>query len=155
MAFADGTKAQDEAKAIWRCSRLIGMRHDTRVEKSRGLERIFVQKIGADELPLDLRERDMIGERIFHLCGASLEGLQQVAVTAEEVLQNVGQLTVRCLGVEPENPFDDMVGAGLVRRIEVARLGCGLEGPNNHARRIGPQMKGLAIEDGKLRQVGL
>ena len=64
-------------------------------------------------------------------------------------------MTVRCLGVERENPLDDMVGAGLVRRIEVARLGGRLERPNDHAGRIRPQMKGLAIEKRKFRQVGL
>ena len=98
MAFADSTKTQDEAKAAFRRSGLIGMRHDTRIEQRRRLERIFVEKICADELPLDLRERGMIGERIFHLRGARLESLQQVAVTAEEVLQNIGQLTVCCSG---------------------------------------------------------
>ena len=106
-------------------------------------------------MPLDLRERGMVGQRLFHLRGACLEGLQQVAVTAEEILQNIGQLTVRCIGVERENPFDDMVGTGLVRRIEVARLRCRLERPNDYAGRIRPQMKGLAIEEGKLRQGGL
>jgi hypothetical protein len=45
-----------------------------------------------------------------------------------------------------------MVGTGIIRRIEVAWLGCWLEGPNDHARRIGSQMKGLAIQEGKLRQ---
>ena len=106
-------------------------------------------------MPLHLRERGMVGQRIFHLRGADLEGLQQVAVTAQEILENVGQLALRRLGIKRENPFDDMVGAGLVRRIEVAGLGRRLERPDDHARRIGPQMNVLAIEDGKLRQGGL
>ena len=152
MAFADGTKAEDEAQAAFRRAGLIGMRDDARIEQRRRLERIFVQKIGADELPLDLRERGMVGQGLFHLVGACLEGLQQVAVTAEEILQHIGQLTGRCIGVERQNPFDDVVGTGLVRRIEVARLGCRLEGPHDHARRIGSQMKGLAVQERKLRQ---
>ena len=32
MAFADGTKTEDEAKAAFRRSGLIGMRDDTRIE---------------------------------------------------------------------------------------------------------------------------
>ncbi len=80
----------------------------------------------------------MVGQRFFHFSGTRLEGLQQIAVTAQEILQHIGQLTVRRLGVEREHPFDDMVGAGLVRRIEVARLGCRLEGTNNHTGRIRP-----------------
>ncbi len=97
----------------------------------------------------------MIGQRIFHFCCTRLEGQQQVAVTTEKVFQNIGQLTVCCIGVERENPFDDVVGTGLIRRIEVARLRCRLERPNDYARRIRPQMKGLAIEEGKFRQGGL
>ena len=155
MAFADGTKTEDEAQAALRRPGLIGMRHDTRIEQRRRLERLFVEKIGAHELPLHLRERGMIGQRIFHLCGSGLEALHQVAVTAEEIFQNVGQLTVCRLEVERENPFDDMVGAGLVGRIEVAGLRRRLERPNDHAGRIGPQLQGLAIKDGKLRQGGL
>src|SRR5580692_7743048 len=109
MAFANSTKTEDETKTAFRRPGLIGMRHDARIEQRRRLERIFVEKIGADELALDLRERGMIGQRIFHLRGTGLESLQQVAVTAEEVLHNICQLTIGCLGVEPENPFDDMV----------------------------------------------
>ena len=155
MAFADGTKAEDETKAALRGSGLIRMRDDTRIEERRGLERIFIEKIGADELALDLCERSMIGQRIFHLRGARLEGLQQIAMAAEEILQNIGQLTVRCLGIEREHTFDDMVGTGLVGRIEITRLRGRLERPNDHARRIGPQMKGLAIEKREFRQDGL
>ncbi|MGY3469382.1 hypothetical protein ACVW0I_006253 [Bradyrhizobium sp. LM6.11] len=131
------------------------MWHDTRIEQCRGLERIFVEKISARELALDLREYSMVGQRRFHFRGARLEDLQQVAVTAEEVLQNVGQLPVGRLGIERENPFDDMVGAGLVRRIEVARLCRRLEWPNDDTGRVRPQLKGLAFEEGRLRQNGL
>src|ERR1700745_300420 len=155
MAFADSTEAQNETEAALRRSGLIGMRDDTRIEECRGPKHICVEKISANELPLGLGERDMVGQRLFHLRGARLEGLQQIAMTAEEVLQYIGQFTVCCLGIEREHTFDDMVGTGLVGRIEITRLRGRLERPNDHAGRIRPQMKGLAIKEREFRQNGL
>src|ERR1700760_1762566 len=152
MAFAASTKTEDKTKAIFGRPRLIGMRHDARIEQRRCLERILVEKIGADELALDLGERDMIGQRIFHLRGTRLESLQQIAVTAEEVLHNVCQLTIGRPGIELEDSLDDMVGAGLIRWIEVAGLCRRFERPHDDARGIGSKMKGLTIEEGRLRQ---
>jgi hypothetical protein len=75
MTLADGTKTQDEAEAALRRSGLIGMRHDARIEQCRGLERIFVEKIGAHELALRPREHGMVGQRRFHFRGTRLESL--------------------------------------------------------------------------------
>ena len=72
---------------------LIGMRDDARIEQRRRLKRIFVQKVGADQLALHLRERSHGGKRVFHFIGARFECLQQVAMATLEVLQDIGQLT--------------------------------------------------------------
>ena len=54
MPFADRAQAQDEAAPAFRRAGLIGMGDDARIEQRRGFEGIFVQKIGADQLALDL-----------------------------------------------------------------------------------------------------
>ena len=68
-------------------------------------------------------------------------------MTALEILEHVGQLAGRGFGIQRQNPIDDMVRAGLVRRVEVARLGRRLERPHDDARRVGPQIKGLPIQE--------
>ena len=117
MTFADGAKAQDETKAPVRRSGLIRMCHDARIEQRGRFERILVEKVCAHQLALHLRKRGMVGKRLFHFLGARLEHLQQVSVPAQEILKNVGQLIGRCLRIERQNPFDNMVGAGLVRWV--------------------------------------
>src|SRR5690348_17088242 len=57
-----------------------------------------------------------------------------------------------CLRIQGENPFDNMVGSGLVRWIEVARLGCRLERAHDHSCRVRPQMEELTIQKRRLRQ---
>ena len=69
-----------------------------------------------------------------------------------EVLQHVRQLMGRSLWVERENAFDDMVGACLVGRVEVARFGRRLERAHDHARGIGAQIERLPIQERGLQQ---
>ena len=109
MSFPDGAKAEDEAEPAFRRAGLIGMRDDTRIEQCRRLEGIFVQEVGADQLALYLCEIGMRRKGVFHFVGARLEGLQQVAVPALEILKHLGELVVRRLGIEPKDPLDDMV----------------------------------------------
>ena len=92
---------------------------------------------------------------LFHFVGAGLERLQQVAMPAKEILQDIGELAGCGLRIERENPVDDMIGAGLVGRIEIARLGRRLERPHDHARGIGTQIKRLPVQEGGLRQGAL
>ena len=89
-------------------------------------------------------------ERLFHFVGARLERLQQVAMPALEILQHVRQLAGRGLRIERENPLDDMVGAGLVGRVEIARFGCRLERAHDHARGVGTQIERLPIQESGL-----
>ena len=150
MPFADRAKAENEAQAAFRRARLIGMRHDAGIEQRRGFERIFVEKIGADQLALDLGKAPCAAKRLFHLVGARLERLQQVAMAALKILQHVGQLAGCGLGIERQNPVDDMVGAGLVGRVEIARFGRRLERAHDHPRGIGAQIKRLPVQEGGL-----
>ena len=57
--------------------------------------------------------------------------------------------------IEIEDALDDMVGARLVGRIEVARFGRRLERTHDDARGIRPQIERLPIEESGLRQGAL
>ena len=100
MPFSDGTETQDEAVPAFRRTRLVGMGNNARIEQCRRFEGIFVQKIGADQLPLYLAETCMSGKGVLHFIGAGLENLQQVAVAALKIFEDIGQLAGRCLGIK-------------------------------------------------------
>ena len=51
-----------------------------------------MQEIGANQLALVLGERRMRGKGVLHFVGARLERLQQIAMAALEILQDLGQL---------------------------------------------------------------
>src|SRR6267143_5137389 len=110
MSFAYGTETENEAQAAFRRVRLIGVRHDAGVEQGRGFKRIFVEEIGADQLALDVGKDAVSRQGLFHDVGAGLERLQQVAMPAVEILQDVGELAGNRLRIERENAVDDMVG---------------------------------------------
>ena len=73
----------------------------------------------------------MRGERLLHFVGARLERLQQVAVAALKILEHVGQLVGAASRIERQDAIDDMVGAGLVGRVEIPRFGRRLERAND------------------------
>src|SRR5260221_8443301 len=50
MPFACGAQTENETQATFRRVRLVGVPQDAGVEQGRGFERIFVKKIGADQL---------------------------------------------------------------------------------------------------------
>ena len=145
MPFPDRAKTQDEAPPAFRRTRLIRMGDNARIEQCRRFEGIFVQKIGSDQLTLYLGERSMSSKGAFHFVGARLEDLQQVAVATFEILEDIGQLAGRRLGVKRQDPLNDMVRTRLVRGVEVARLGCWLERAYDHPRRIRAQKESLAV----------
>ena len=150
MPFADRGKTEDKAAAAFRRTGLIGMGDDAWIEQRRRFERVFVQKICSDQLPLDLAEARMRRKGVFHLVGARLEGRQKVAVAALKILKDVGQLVGCHLGIEHHDPLDDMVRACFVGGIEVARLNRRLERAYDHPRRIGAQMQGLPVQERNL-----
>src|ERR1700684_813841 len=126
------------------------MRHNAGIEQSRGLERIFVEKIGADQLTLNFGKSAVSRKGPFHFVGAGFERLQQVAMAAQEILQDVGELAGSRFGTKRENAFDDMVGACLVGRDEVARLGRRLERPDNAPCGVWMQIERLPVQEGGL-----
>ncbi len=81
----------------------------------------------------------MSRQRLFHHLGAGLERLQQVAMPALEVLQDIGELAGNGFGIECKNPVDDMIGAGLVGRVEIPSSVAG-ERAHNHARWVRTQI---------------
>jgi len=104
------------------------VRYDAGIEQCRGFERIFVEKIGADQLALNFGKTAVSRQGFFHFVGAGFECRQQVAMAAKEILQNVGELTGRDVGIECENPFDDMIGACPVGRLRSRGSVAGLNG---------------------------
>jgi len=74
------------------------MGDNARIEQCRRFEGIFVQKIGSDQLALSLGENGMRSKGVFHFIGTCLEDLQQVAVAAFKILEDIGQLAGRRLG---------------------------------------------------------
>src|ERR1700676_4278334 len=91
MPFAGRTQTENEAQATFRRVRLVGVRHDAGVEQGRGLERIFVEEIGADQLTLDGGEGAVSRQRLFHDVRAGLECFQQVAMPALEFFEEIGE----------------------------------------------------------------
>jgi hypothetical protein len=112
------------------------MRDDAWIEQRRRLKRILVEEVCACELALLLGEHVMRIERVFHLVGARLEYLQQVAVAALKILEHVGQLTGNGLRIKRKNPVNDVIGAGLISGIEVPRLGRRLKRPHDDPCRV-------------------
>ena len=152
MPFADGAKAQDEAAAAIRCAGLVGMPDDARIEQGRSFERIFVEKISADQATLRLVQRSMRCERVLHLGGALFKNVEQVPVSACEVFEHLAQLLRGGVSIEPKHPVNDMIGTDLVGGVEVARLSCRFEGPDDDPGRVWPQIEALAIQEFGLGQ---
>ena len=152
MPFANGAKAQDESATMFRRAGLIGMPDDAGIEQGRCLERILVEKIGADQPALRLVQLGMGLERVLHLGGARFENVEQVPVAAFEVFEHLAQLLRGSFGIEPKHPVDDMIGADLVRRVEIARLSRRFEGPDDDPGRIRAQIEALAVQEFGLGQ---
>src|SRR5215207_8659342 len=93
-------------------------------------------------------------ERVLHLGGARLEDIKQVPVAAFEILEHLFQLLSGRLGIEPQYPFDYVIGANLVSWVQVSRLGRRLEGPHDDPCRVGPQIKALPVQKFGLGQRG-
>ena len=79
-------------------------------------------------------------ERVLHLCSARFEDVEQVPVSALKILKHLVQQSRGGFRIEPKHPLDNMIGADLVRRIEVAGLSCRLEGPDDDPGRIRAQI---------------
>ena len=152
MTFADGAKAQDESAAILRRAGLVRMPDDARIEQGRRLERVFVEKIRADQATLRLVQFGMRLERIFHLRSARLEDLEQIPVTTFEIFEHFAQLLCGSIGIEPKNSANDMIGPDLVGRVEISGFSRRFEGSHHDPGGIGTQVQGLPVQELGLRQ---
>src|SRR5438128_1481031 len=75
-------------------------------------------------------------------------------MAALEILQYIVELADNGFRIEGENAADDMVGAGLVGRVEIARL-CGrLERPHDDPGGVGTQIKCLPVQEGGSLRLG-
>ena len=89
-------------------------------------------------------------QRLFHDVGAGLERLQQVAMPALEIFQDVGELAGNGFAVQRQHPVDDVIGACLVGRVEIAGLGRRLERAHDHPRGIWTEIERLPVQEGGL-----
>ena len=128
------------------------MPDDARIEQGRGFERILVEKISPDQSALRLRQLSMRFERFLHIGGARFKNFEQIPVAACEVFEHFVQLLRGSFGIELKHPVNDMVGANLVSRVEIARLSRRLEGPDDDPGRVWAQIKALAIDEFGLGQ---
>ena len=140
MALADGAKAQDESTAIFRRAGLVGVPDDARIEQSRRLKRIFIEKIRADQPALRLAQFGMRRERVLHLGGTRLENIEQVPMAAFEVFEHVAQLLRGGIGIEPKYPANDMIGSNLIGWIEVSGFRCRFERSHDDPGRVRAQI---------------
>ena len=113
-----------------------------------------MKKIGSDQTALRSVQYGMRLQRLFHLRGARLEDFEQVAVTTFEVFQNFGELPRSSARLEPENPAHDMVGPGLVGRVEISGFSRRFEGSHHDPGGIWTQVQDLSVQEWGLRQSG-
>src|SRR5258708_39098733 len=114
MPLSDSAKAQDESAAILCRAGLVWVSDNARIEQSRRLEGVLVEKIRPDQSALRLIQFSMRFERLFHLIGARFEDIEQISVTTFKILQHVDQLFRGSFGIKPKNPADDTVGSNLI-----------------------------------------
>ena len=145
MTFSNGPQTEDEAARAARHRGLIRMRDDAWIEKRCRLEGVLVQEVGAHELALHLRERTVHGGNDFHGVGTRLEGREQPAVATLEGLEQLRQLPGRGIGIESEDPIDDVGHSLRVRRGEIAGLGARLEVPHHHSGRVRTEAQDLTF----------
>ena len=82
---------------------------------------------------------------LFHVRGARLEDLQQIPVTTLEVLEHIGQLARGSIGLEPKYSVDNMIGPGLIGRIEVSGFRRRIERSDDDSGRIRAKVQALAV----------
>ena len=68
-------------------------------------------------------------------------------MTPLEVIQHILELLLGGARLEPEYPVDDMIGSGLVGRIEVSGFSGGFERSHHDPSRIRAQMQRLSVQE--------
>src|SRR5216683_870349 len=72
----------------------------------------------------------------------------------KEIYEDLRELARSGVHIKRENPVNDMVGAGLVGWVEIARFRRRFEWAHDHPCGIGAQIERLPVQEGSLRQVG-
>ena len=106
-----------------------------------------MHEIGAHQPTLLLGEGRMFGKGLFHFIGARFEYLEQIAMAALKVFQDLGQLASCRFAIERQDSIDDMIRPRLVGGVEIARFSRRLERANDHSCRIRAQIKTLPVEN--------
>jgi hypothetical protein len=105
-----------------------------------------MHKIGAYQTSLFDGVGDVFEESVFHFVGARFEYLNQIAVSALKVLENLGEFPRGGFWIQRKNPSDNMICAGFVSRVEIPRLYRRPERTHDHSCRIGAKIKALAVQ---------
>ena len=99
-----------------------------------------MKKVRSDQATLRLVQYGMRLQCLFHLRGTRLEDLEQVPVTTFEIFEHLGELPRGSPGLKPKNPADDMIGPGLIGRVEISRLSRRPEGSHDDPGGVRMQM---------------
>jgi hypothetical protein len=79
-------------------------------------------------------------KRVFHICSARLEYIEQVPMAAFKVFEHLAQLLRGGFGIKPKNPVDDMISSDLIGWIEVSGFSRRFKGSNDDSGRIWAQI---------------
>jgi len=82
----------------------------------------------------------------FHLIGARLEYLEQIAMAALKVLEHLGQLFGSSIGIEGEDSGHNVVRTRLVGIIELTWFGRRLERAHYDSCRIRAHIQTLSVQ---------
>src|SRR6202011_285797 len=93
-------------------------------------------------------------QRGFHFCGAHLEDIEQIPVTAFEIVKYIAQLLCGGFRIEPKHPVVDIAGSYLIGGVEAAGFGGRFEWSDDDPCRVRAQIQALAIYESELRQGG-
>lgn len=125
---------------------MIEMSDDAWIEQRCRFERILVHEIGAQQPTLLFCESRVGGDGFFHFIGASLECLEQIAMTSLKVLEDFGEFAGGCFGIKRQDAIDDVIGTRLVGGVEVPRFCRRLERSDDHSCRIRAQIQTLPVK---------
>ncbi len=147
MAFANGAERQDEAHRAVGHTRLIRVGHDTGIEERGGLVSVFLAEIGSDQQCPVADDRRVIADYALYLCVTLGEDGLHLCMVAGKVAHEIVQLDRDCRIAQFHHPTGDPLGAGVVA-IRPRHIG-----PNDDARRIGPQNDQQAFDECGVRHV--
>ena len=79
-------------------------------------------------------------QRAFHFCSARLEYVDQIPVTAFEIVEHIAQLLYGSFGIEPKDPVNDTISPNLIGGVKASWFRCRFEGPDDDPCRVRTQI---------------